>query len=389
MDGGDDLLIEDCYFHFLANGIVIQYVTGPSPQNLTIRRNVITDQYGYTGHSQGIYLSGVQGTNLLEENIFEHNAWNDQAGVPADVFNHHLYVADSTNISLKNNLFGRDGSLSVKFVYYANVPTVSKIENGVIYNNFFFEGEVGLSMAYGGPASPDATSCFATGACFRNFKISQNVMLQVNRDNPTKRGLGWGMEIKNTSGSSVDNNVFTDFSYTNNTYAIALDDDFDTSQSSNNTVQNNLAYRIRETAFALSPRPSWSKIKIMNNTIQDPDQQATMSTQQGSFSSISYSGNSYSPMDQNHFATVNGSGVTYSAWLTASGETGSQIKKATYPDPERNLESYLSSLSPALTLDQYYQALRGVSKANWHPEYNAAAVNDYIREGFGLPKLGN
>ena len=44
-----------------------------------------------------------------------------------------------------------------------------------------------------------------------------------------------------------------------------------------------------------------------------------------------------------------------------------------------------SGLSPSMTIDQYFTALRGVSKANWNTGYLAPAINDYIRAGFSLP----
>jgi Right handed beta helix region len=388
IDGGNYVLIEDCYFHFFAGGMVIQYNVGPSPQNITIRRNVITDQYANGGKlSQGIFLGGLVGANLIEQNLFDHNAW-DVTADPADVFNHHIYVADSTGMTIKNNLFSRDSSLSVKFALYNGV---NRTANSVVYNNFFFEGEVGVSIAYAGPDPGTAGGCFTSGnkTCFTNFTVSQNVMSQINRDNPTGRAIGWGIDVKNTGNSTFDHNLFSDFSFTGNAYAITLEDDYADAVSTNNTVQNNLAYRINGPGVIVAPQSGWSGMKVMNNTIQDPDQDSTMVAQQGSFASTTYSGDTYSPLSNNKFANVGNSVVSYSTWLTDSGETGSQIKTTTFPDPGRNLDTYLSSLSPAMTLAQFFTAIRGVSKANWHPEYTAPVINDYIRAGFGLPALGN
>ena len=130
IDSGEDLLIEDCYFHFLAGGIVIQYAGGPSPQDITIRRNVVTDQYATGGKlSQGIFLGGLVGTNVVEENIFDHNAW-DPAGAPVsvdppDVFNHAIYWADSDGATVQNNTFLTDSSLSLQeFVIYGGTPGI-------------------------------------------------------------------------------------------------------------------------------------------------------------------------------------------------------------------------------------------------------------------------
>jgi Right handed beta helix region len=386
IDGGDDLLIEDCYFHFLAGGVTVQYNAGPSPQNITIRRNVITDQYATGGSlSQGLFLGGLVGANLIEENLFDHNAW-DVTADPANVFNHHIYVADSTGMTIKNNLFSRDSSLSVKFALYSGV---NRTANSVVYNNFFFEGEVGVSIAYAGPDPGTAGGCFTSGdkTCFTNFTVSQNVMSQLNRNNPTGRAIGWGIDVKNTGNSTFDHNLFTDFSFTGNAYAITLEEDYADAVSTKNTVENNLAYRINGPGIIVAPQSGWSGMKVMNNTIQDPDLGSTMVAQQGSFASTTYSGDTYSPLSTNKLANVGNSVVSYSTWVTDSGETGSQSKTTAFPDPGRNLDTYLSTLSPAMTLAQFFTAIRGVSKANWHPEYTAPVINDYIRAGFALPAV--
>jgi len=57
---------------------------------------------------------------------------------------------------------------------------------------------------------------------------------------------------------------------------------------------------------------------------------------------------------------------------------------ADFPEPERNLESYLSSIGDTPTFEFFLEQVRSQSKSNWKSQYTAAAVNDYIREGFGI-----
>ena len=57
------------------------------------------------------------------------------------------------------------------------------------------------------------------------------------------------------------------------------------------------------------------------------------------------------------------------------------------PDPERDLESYLSSIGETPTFDAFLAEARKQSKRNWRPEFTAGAVNNYIREGFGVEML--
>jgi hypothetical protein len=55
-----------------------------------------------------------------------------------------------------------------------------------------------------------------------------------------------------------------------------------------------------------------------------------------------------------------------------------------FPDPDRDLESYLSSIGQTPTLEAFLTEARKQSRATWRPELTASAVNTYIREGFGV-----
>ena len=119
---------------------------------------------------------------------------------------------------------------------------------------------------------------------------------------------------------------------------------------------------------------------------------ASMITVRGPFTSSSFVGNTYSLAPSaaptafaNIYYPPPGAHVTYDQWVAQSGETGSQLKTTTYPDPGRNLDTYIATINPNWTLDDFYTAVRTQSKQNWHTEYTATVVNDYIRAGFGLP----
>ena len=215
----------------------------------------------------------------------------------------------------------------------------------------------------------------------------------MNRDNPTKRGLGWGMQIKSLADSVIKGNIFSDFSYTDNAYAIALIGDDDTFIDSGITIDSNVAYRIHDQAFLVAPRVGWSDNHVTNNTIQDPNLGAAMVSQQGPFAAVSYSGNTYSPSNADNFASiasapgVSSAQVTYQQWVSQSGETGSKVASPGFPHPELNLDTYVTKLNPAWTVSDFYTAIRTQSKLNWHPEYMASAINDYLRSGFGVAAL--
>ena len=378
IDGGDDLLFEDCFVHFMAGGIGAEIVTGPAPKNFTVRRCVLTDLYAINGHAQAMYLDTLDGV-LAEENIFDHNAWNDQALVPADVFNHHMYTFNLTNSTIRNNMFLRDGSLHMKIMSRG----INNVKNITISNNLFFEGEVGISANF----QSDTDLVPTGGSCINGLTITNNLLLQINRDNPTGRGLGWGIDLSTVTNATLSGNIFSDLSFTGNTFAIYLESTNQaTSVSSNVTIQNNLLYKVNVQGIALQPQSGWSNILISNNTIQDGGLGAAMQSQSGTFAPLTYSGNIYSASKSSDFALINNVQQTYAQWVAASGETGSTVQTVTYPSPGLNLDTYMAKFS--LTLTDLYAAVRGQSKATWNSAYTAAVINDYVRGGFGLPPLG-
>jgi hypothetical protein len=101
LNGGLNLLIEDCVFEF--HGMSIQGPTNPDALragNIEIRRNIIVDTYyndscaDKTKRPSGIYMIRI--TNVLvEENVFDHNGWNeDVSGAGRSTYNHNLYMSD-------------------------------------------------------------------------------------------------------------------------------------------------------------------------------------------------------------------------------------------------------------------------------------------------------
>src|SRR5690606_34626121 len=127
-------------------------------KNIVIRRNQILNSYSDGNHSQGMFLSRLNGT-LIEENFIDHNGWFQQR--PANValntpakgyatyFNHNIYFENSDNLVIRKNLLSRSSSIGIKFASNSNkttkVDTVNS-SNILVENNVITEGEVGLSI---------------------------------------------------------------------------------------------------------------------------------------------------------------------------------------------------------------------------------------------------
>jgi hypothetical protein len=392
IDGGDDLLVEDCSFRFLSGGFTVQATNLPAQDKIQIRRNFISDLYTQEGHTQGSAFKKVSNV-LIEENIFDHNGWIVDPKVTRNEFNapnalnHDIDLEGPFNhVVIRGNVFMRSSSMAVKFANYDSVASLST--DVVVENNFFFEGEIGMA------AFCDAPDMKTTEPTFSGFTIQNNVLLQINRDNPMKRAGGWGLLLRSVGNSTVKGNIFSDFSFTENTYAIELSAERDSDNNSGVIIDSNIAYRIPEAALRVIPRAIWSKNKVINNVIDDDGLGAAMVSHLGSFTSVAYAGNSYSASKLSNFAQISATSdiskarvVTYDQWVSLSGETGSQAQTASTPDPGRNLDTYVKTINPAWGLSDFFSAIRTHSKRNWHPEYMAAAIIGYIRQGFGLKPL--
>ena len=381
LGGGNDILIEDCFIHFVGGGLVVQTQSGAFTSNVTLRRSIITDIYATGGHTQGTYLDTVDGM-VIEECIFDHNSWNVVAGVNASIYNHHIYMYNQTNTLIRKNLFLRAESLSTKCMSRG-----LNVAHDITYdNNLYFEGEVGISASYSDTSGN--TNAPGGGSCIVNLNIINNVFSQVDRDNPTSRGLGWGVQLTTVGSTIIQANVFSDFSHVSgNNYAILLTGAGDAdSTCSSVLITQNILKGIGTQNIVMQPQAPWSGIQVINNAIQDAGLGSQLQAVVGSFSALSYASNIYSASNSANFASVGGVAKTYAQWLTASGETGSIIQTLGFVDSSRTLDSYVATLG--MSLADYYAAVRTVSKANWHPEYLAPAVNDYVRAGFAVASTG-
>lgn len=139
-----DVLLEDNLFHHLE--VVIQAFDGQNPRNFRLRRNIWTGAYGDTSsYNQGlrpsnIYADGVDGLHI-EENVFDHGGWHQEAeGAAGNMYNHNLYLQSENNgerVLLRNNIITRGASHGAQMR-----------AGGLAEDNFFGRNAIGLLMGY-------------------------------------------------------------------------------------------------------------------------------------------------------------------------------------------------------------------------------------------------
>ena len=158
---------------------------------MTIRRSVIADNFPITGHAQGIYMNEVSGI-LIEENVIDHNGWNNPDRSDATIFNHNIYIsADNEGLVVRRNIIANASSHGLQ-----------ARPGGIIQDNVFVANPIGMS--FGLVNGANVTPGGVTG------EVSGNVFLEATDINEvTKRG--WALEVSNIrpgAGAVIKDNIF-------------------------------------------------------------------------------------------------------------------------------------------------------------------------------------
>lgn len=376
------LLIEDCWFDWFSESIVQSpLTTAPVLTDVIIRRNLFTNSYSTVGHAQGLYSD--RASIWLEENIFDHNGWYKQGDTnfsnPAEgkatMFNHNTYFGEARDTVFRNNLFLRASSIGNKFTSNtASGVNEIKAWNLLIDNNLYVEGEVGISL--GGNDNQH------NGPRWRNIHVTNNVMMHIGRTQPTLRTLGWGLDVQDWDGGVVSGNIFTawgDSSTLLNNFAIYATGNMNDVSYTGNIINNIYSdgSLVNFLGGAFQERTSFTGNDIRTDY--------TGRLLAYSLAANAGFGNNYfySARPQSQWFVVNGTtNSSLDLYRTTSGDTTSTPGKRSFVDPNRTIETYLTSISRPTDMNSFVAELCTQSKFNWKPELGAAAINNYIRGGF-------
>jgi len=262
--GGDSygIHIENNRFSFYSGGIGMQGHAGEI-KDIVIRRNQVLNSYSTTAHSQGLYLSKLNGA-LIEENFLDHNGWYQQR--PSNVglntksygyatfFNHNVYIQNSSNLLIRKNLSSRSSSIGMKFT--SNSDNTTKVNtvnsrNIMLDGNLIVEGEVGFSIG--------GNTDFNNGFRWDNIKVLNNVLSNIGRTKPTNRNLSFNIEANDWEAGSICHNsiVDRDDKTMNNNYGIDVKGHIGGLNISDNQIIN---FGLEEEAYSEHDR-----VKSKNN----------------------------------------------------------------------------------------------------------------------------
>jgi len=359
--GGDDFLIEDC--HFDECGVSIQGYGPVEGQrylsNVAIRRSVLFGNYSTTGHAQNLFVKLTDGL-LVEECVLDRGGWNpDVQGAEQTMFNHNAYIQyDTINVTFRGNISARASSHGAQLR-----------RGGVCEDNLFLQNPINLLI---GQASNEWPAEAATGIVRNNVMLDSRNIAGVPR--------GYGLWIEKADGVEVADNIIAHQQRGSVGVAMNVGTTY-----RNLFIHDNIVYD-----WVKPSDPSSGKClqfnddprglnRVRGNQFQQP-RDGEMISHRVPFTAFSYANNTY--FTSNDADDWFEPGGTYGAWRNQSGETGSQARRVSYPSPERTIETYMASLGRTPTLEAFLAQARLQSRRNWRSEFTAAAVNEYIRDGF-------
>ena len=369
---GSHVLIEDCLFRGYGVNLVFQGYGGRHA-DFRLRRSVIVDSWALqsAGHSQGLYAYAVDGL-LIEENLFDHNGWNEAVpGAGADMFNHDLYIDNgNTGVVVRGNLIANAASHGMQLRC-----------GGVCEDNLFVRNSIALSV--GGGNSPEPGGVTA--------EVHRNVILD-GKDIDAAHPRGWALWLGNIASGRVSGNVIANNVGGTSPKALNLDaaHEGDSTPSvgiRDLLLEDNIVHDWGGNLVVEGDATQLGGITLRGNEIQDLTHHHALVEilDSGTVAALRFSGNRFfsrRPADEPWFVIAR-EGVPVARWPQLCGDTTSVFAATDYPAPWRGLASYSLSLGGAGTVDEFLAQARGQSRASWRPELMAASANAFIRAGFG------
>src|SRR5690606_584466 len=266
-----------------------------------------------------------------------------------------------------------------KFTAQSGAASTSNV---TLSNNLYYECEVGIGI---GGNDYDRTYRF------KNVEISGNVLSSGGMSRPTNRTFAHYMEIVDWDKGNVRENLL--LNQENEEVKLGSGMSLYGKGARDVTVENNILYNLRfvgnsgnSPASGIGIGANYSNSVIQNNqlTLNVPENSYFDMASNGGGNTSIFKNNTYNVMGEGDLLfRVNGNRIDYSSWATQY-ETGSSTEELEYPDPERDLDTYVTQVLNLSGMDAFYSEIRKMSKLNWNPAYSAPVINNWIKEGFGI-----
>jgi hypothetical protein len=362
-DTGQAMLIEDCLIDGFKDNVIVVSNRGLGGfEGFTFRRNVVVDSAALLGgHSQGMYLDAVDEI-VIEDCVFDHNGWRANGSAPATMFNHNIYIQSNCgHATVRGNVIASGASHGVQ-----------ARSGGDIENNLFVRN----ALAFFVSANPS--------------NVRNNVVLE-GRDIDAATTRGFGFEILGTTECLVQNNIIAHRATESPWgYAIQLSRGPTDPPEMSVRVEGNVVYDWPDMAFrAYRPDPLiYRNIELIGNDFQDagrPSRVIEFAPPEIDLTRWEFRDNEYwSDKPAGQWFRVGTTSGDFPWWRSEAEEWSGVSRQVIYPDPNRSVATYWASLGEQGGYAGFMSKAREQSRADWDPRVTAAAVNGYIRDGFGV-----
>ena len=379
-EGIEGILLEGCKFGFYSNNRMQKH-QGTYLKDITFRRNIFYKNYSTTSHAQGLFTDQTDGF-IFEENIWWHNGWliqnrtgdqGDKTDGQATYFNHNMYIAGATNMTILNNIFIEPANTGIKMTSEGEAPATHDVS---IDNCLFIGGELGVNIGNNYP------SLYR----FKNVDMTNNIFTDIGRSKPTNRDISWGMWINGWDQGVISDNLLIhqrDDTITNTIGMYLRDNMRDTS------ISRNVLYNLSSgSGIVLEDIESnlgipVSGVVITNNEMQLPSNYSYMiTTNFNTVNYIAFSNNKYYSNGTDRF-NLNNSDMNFTSWSAASGDN-STFDYFSLPVPSRSIETYQESIGNPPTIEAFISACVAQDRFSWNTNYSATKINNWIKAGFSL-----
>jgi hypothetical protein len=364
---GDVLYIEDCQIDWFVYNIQVIGQIQP-----IIRRNVIADAWtlwtekNKSEKSQGIYLSTKSDPYLLEENVFDHNGWNDKfTKKESGVFNfsHNVYCAEGSGPGLiQGNIVARAASIGLQ------MRSGGEMRNNVMIDN---RGAGFVSRIKLDPTQPSV--------------IAGNVITDSN----TGIGLGFEM-IRTDNGICEDNLILNKKPGAGGSPALNInpitrapfahgDPPEPPAENAKLTIRNNIIYKYQQINAYLG---SDVDLTMTGNTLVPRDEGHTIQIVNGTVPTAHQFNNHYGANGKPEPFSIGKDSLSFEDWKRRTAEQGDENLPA-FPDPTRDVESYMKSLGMTPSVETFMTEARKMERGVDTSKFSAKALRAYLFEGFG------
>jgi hypothetical protein len=370
---GTWLLIEDCKVEGFSNNVIADGFGGVRTDT-RIRRNVLLDAGRFGDAFNGgtsIYTAHYDGV-LIEDNVMDHPLTRENGNIqdPTNRYlSHHLYIGENNpgNNIIRGNIGFNGGRTNF-----------NQRSGGLIENNLSLRGAQGITSGISYATAEVAAS------------VRNNVIME-SRDNQSLQNLGFGFSFEKMSEIEVDSNIVAQSTDGHDHKAINLESTVRNGNIHNNVIynwQSNPTYGYDTIKLGGGGTPIVGPVSFTDNIVYQNNDSRLVGFQSNFIpAGITFAGNRY--------FSLRGGSYWFNVWDSIGDRTLAQWRTLmepnantstiSFPDPNRNVQTYMASLGYAdtSTVNFMSQAAQ-MSKDNYRPQFFASAFNDYVRAGFGM-----